>query len=647
MTSPSERHALDALVEGTPRPGKEFFPTLLCSLCEALRVKEAGACELVAPQRMRTIGRWVDGKLAENPELDPANTLCAGQLAREFRHYPTGLGKDFPEFANRADSYIGAPLTSVDGAVLGHLYACDPAPMELTETQRLIFQAFAAQAAGELRHRRAEQQVGENEEFFRDLFQEAPIAYVSERLDSQFIHANRAALKILGVRPDEIVPGFMGLSLVPDIPEAKARAREALSVVGRGTDASGLVLELRRKEDGRQIFIQWWSRPDPKSEYTRTMFIDITDRVLLEREQARLQAQNLYLQEEIKSVHNFEEIIGASAKLLKVLEGVQRVAPTDATVMIYGETGTGKELIARAIHSASRRADKPFIKLNCAALPAGLVESELFGHERGAFSGAVQRRTGRFELAQHGTIFLDEISEMPLEVQAKLLRVLQEREFERVGSSQTIKVDVRIVAASNRDLAKAVRAGEFREDLYYRLNVFPLTLPPLRERSEDIPLLIRFFVQRYAPRVGRHIESIDSKTVQRLVAYPWPGNIRELENLIERALILTDSGVLHVEPDILGTASVLRGRNDNAVEPPPVAAEPGVPGSPAQPEGVAAEPDSTLLAVQREHILQVLRATGWVIEGERGAAVRLGLKPATLRFRMKKFGINRGSDRRA
>jgi PAS domain S-box-containing protein len=480
------------------------------------------------------------------------------------------------------------------------------------------------------------------EAHFRDLFEEAPIAYVSERLDSHFIHANRAALRILGLRPDEAAHAFMGLSLVPDLPEAKARAREAMRAMAKGTDSNGLILELQRKNDGRQIFIQWWSRPDPKGEYTRTMFIDITNRVLLEREQSQLQAQNVYLQEEIKSEHNFEEIVGASAKLLKVLDGVQRVAPTSATVLVCGETGTGKELIARAIHSASRRADKPFIKLNCAALPAGLVESELFGHERGAFSGAVQRRTGRFELANHGTIFLDEIGEMALEVQAKLLRVLQEGEFERVGSSQTTKVDVRIVSASNRDLAKAVHDGVFREDLYYRLNVFPLNVPPLRERSEDIPLLIDFFVRKYAPRVGRRIENIDPQTVQRLVAYPWPGNIRELENLIERALILTDSGVLHVEQDILGSAGILRGPKDSGMT--PQSSELAMPVFPAQPDVVAPGPQATLVAVERKHILQTLHATGWVIEGERGAAARLGIKAGTLRYRMKKLGINRVSD---
>jgi formate hydrogenlyase transcriptional activator len=647
MSSPSELQALRALIAAPARPGEDFFPTFLRRVSEALEVREVSVCELLAPDRMRTIGRWVEGKFAENLELDPSNMPCAGLPAGELRHYPSGFSQAFPEFAHGAEGYIAAPLTSEDGAVLGQLYACHPVALHLTETQRLIFQVFAGQAAAELQRRRAQERVRESEERFRDLFEEAPIAYVSEKLDSHFIHANRAALKILGVRPDEVGPGFMGLSLVPDSPEAKARVREALASVGRGTDANGLVLELQRKNDGRQIFVQWWSRPDPRGEYTRTMFIDITERVLLEREQARLQAQNLYLQEEIKSVHNFEEIIGASAKLLKVLEGVQRVAPTDATVMVYGETGTGKELIARAIHSDSRRVDKPFIKLNCAALPAGLVESELFGHERGAFSGAVQRRIGRFELAHEGTIFLDEISEMPLEVQAKLLRVLQDREFERVGSSQTVKVDVRVVAASNRDLAKAVRAGEFREDLYYRLNVFPLTLPPLRERAEDIPLLIQFFVQKYAARVGRRIESIDAQTMQRLVAYRWPGNIRELENLIERALILTDSAVLHVEPDILGGAGVEHGPKDDPVKPSHRGGESPVAKLPSRSQGVTGQGDATLIGVQREHILQVLTATGWVIEGERGAAVRLGMKPATLRFRMKKYGIRRDSGQRA
>src|SRR5262249_48503141 len=293
---------------------------------------------------------------------------------------------------------------------------------------------------------------------------------------------------------------------------------------------------------------------DPGGQYTRTMFLDITDRVLAEQEKARLEQQNLYLQEEIKSAHNFDEIVGQSPALTAVLDHVRRVAPTDSTVLITGETGTGKELIARAIHSASRRKDKPLIKINCAALPAGLVESELFGHEKGAFTGAIARRVGRFELAQGGTIFLDEIGEIPAEAQAKLLRVLQEREFERVGGTTPIKTDVRVIAATNRDLLKAVREKSFREDLYYRLNVFPVSLPPLRDRTSDIPLLVQFLVNKFKMRIGKSIDSVSHKTMQRLMGYPWPGNVRELENVLERAVILANSPTLEIGPEFLGSS---------------------------------------------------------------------------------------------
>ena len=361
------------------------------------------------------------------------------------------------------------------------------------------------------------------------------------------------------------------------------------------------------------------------------MFIDITERVLMEQEQARLLAQNLYLREEIKAAHNFDEIIGASTGLLGVLESVRRVAPTEATTLILGETGTGKELIARAIHSASKRADKPFIKVNCATLPAGLIESELFGHERGAFSGAIQRRIGRFELAHGGSIFLDEIGDVPADVQVKLLRVLQEREFERIGGNQTISCDVRVIAATNRDLPKAVREGAFRDDLYYRLNVFPIRLPALRERTADIALLVQFFVQKYGARLGRRVETVAAETMQRLTRYPWPGNIRELENIIERALILATSAELSIDVDVLPLPA-------GGGEPAPAAAAPA-----AAVPAIAAD-SGQLNQVQREHILNTLQKTNWVVEGERGAAVRLGLKPATLHHRMKKLGIARAGE---
>jgi transcriptional regulator with GAF, ATPase, and Fis domain len=366
------------------------------------------------------------------------------------------------------------------------------------------------------------------------------------------------------------------------------------------------------------------------------MFLDVTDRVLMEKEKARLAAENIYLQEELKSVHNFEEIVGQSPVLLDALEKVNRVAKTDATVLITGETGTGKELIARAIHSASQRRDKPLIKVNCAALPAGLVESELFGHEKGAFSGAIGRRVGRFELANGGTIFLDEVGEVPLDVQVKLLRVLQEREFERVGGTQSIKVDVRVIAATNRDLVKSIGEGKFREDLYYRLNVFPIAVPPLRDRAGDVPLLVHFLVARFAASIGVRFESVGKATMERLSRYSWPGNIRELENVLERAIILSNGPTLEIDPEVLASAPAAR--SANAGPPTPFGAER------ERQVAASAGPSASLESLEsntRHHILAALEQSGWVIDGPRGAAKILGLHPNTLRSRMKKLGIVR------
>ncbi len=321
---------------------------------------------------------------------------------------------------------------------------------------------------------------------------------------------------------------------------------------------------------------------------------------------------------------------------MQALDRVNRVAKTDATVLITGETGTGKELFARAVHSASRRHDKPLIKLNCAALPPGLVESELFGHEKGAFSGAIQRRLGRFELAQGGTIFLDEIGEVPADVQVKLLRVLQEREFERVGGSQSIKIDVRVIAATNRDLPKAMREGKFREDLFYRLNVFPIELPPLRDRIGDVPLLVQFLVAAFSMRVGVRIESVGRATMERLVCYHWPGNIRELENVLERAIILSNGPMLEIDPAVFGTSLQTGTPGSERV----------APGSHAvtSPFAGGEIPGGSLESLEeneRTHILAALDQTGWVIEGSRGAATILEIHPNTLRSRMKKLGISR------
>ena len=339
---------------------------------------------------------------------------------------------------------------------------------------------------------------------------------------------------------------------------------------------------------------------------------------------ARLLAENRFLREEAGLEAAEVDLIGHSPALSRVLEQVDLVAATSSTVLIGGETGTGKELVARAIHQRSRRRQGLFVAVNCAALPATLVESELFGHEKGAFTGAIARRAGRFEQADGGTLFLDEVGELPLEAQAKMLRVLQSGEFERVGGGRPLKTDVRIVAASNRDLEQAVREGRFRDDLYHRLAIFPIHLPPLRERREDIPLLAAYLVTRKARRLGRKLDPLPPAVVDRLTRYDWPGNVRELENVLERAIILSPGAALELEAIQLGPAR----------RPAPALA------GPARAGGPAAE-DDTLQAHERAHILQVCQATGWKIKGPDGAAHRLGLNPGTLYARMKKLGIRR------
>ena len=328
----------------------------------------------------------------------------------------------------------------------------------------------------------------------------------------------------------------------------------------------------------------------------------------------KLEGEKLYLEEEIRTEYNFEEIIGNSATLKRVLQDVETVAATDSTVLIYGETGTGKELIAHAIHNLSQRRERTLVKVNCAAIPTGLLESEFFGHEKGAFTGAIDRRVGRFELANQGTIFLDEVEDIPLELQSKLLRVLQEQEFERLGSSRTLRVSVRVVAATNSDLADLVAEKKFRSDLYYRLNVFPINVPPLRERPEDIPLLVNFFAHKFAQQMKRRIESVPKETMAALTNYHWPGNIRELQNLVERGVILSRGSSLEIPLAELKHSSKVANNINGS---------------------------TTLEVVERDHILRVLGESSWVIGGPTGAAARLGLNRTTLNHRMRKLGINR------
>jgi formate hydrogenlyase transcriptional activator len=340
----------------------------------------------------------------------------------------------------------------------------------------------------------------------------------------------------------------------------------------------------------------------------------------------KLAQEKLYLEDEIRSEMNFAQIVGKSASLRRVLKQVETVAPTDSTVLIYGDTGTGKELIARAIHDLSPRRSKPFVKLNCAAIPTGLLESELFGHEKGAFTGAIAQRIGRFEVANGGTIFLDEIGEIPLELQTKLLRVLQEREFERLGSSRTLRTDARLIAATNRDLEAMVSEQKFRSDLFFRLNVFPVHVPPLRERQGDIPLLVRHFTQQFSRRMNRVIETIPSAAMEALCRYHWPGNIRELQNVIERAVIISTGPALSV--DVADLKFPKAG--------PPVE-------KPLSPKSTNGALHNVLEETERQQILKALKECNWVVAGPNGAAAHLGMKRSTLQLRMHKLGIARST----
>ena len=609
---------LRAIFEGTaPAVGKGFFHLLVKNLAEALGVEYAFVSEFCVDRtKVRTLAFWAGDQLKDNFEYQIAGTPCENVLAGELYHCSDKVADRFPLHKEDLDklgvqSYLAIPVTSVGGQVLGHLAVMDRKPMVLGRIDVSVFKVFGARAGAELERLHMEIVLKDNEERLRDLFDEAPIAYVYEGLDSKLLRVNRTGMRSLGITADQ-VSSLYGRDFVPNTPDAQRRLKEAFTSVGKGIDTSGVVLELRRKDNGKPLWMKWWSRPDPSGTYTRTMFLDITEQVLMEQEKARLEAQNVYLQEEIKGTHNFEELIGGSTSLKKVLKNVERVAPTDSTVLITGETGTGKELIARAIHNLSPRKGRPLVKVNCAAIPAGLIESELFGHEKGAFTGALMKKMGRFELADKGTIFLDEIGELPLDLQSKLLRVLQEGEFERVGGTQTFKVSVRVIAATNRDLEQQSKTGHYRPDLYYRLNVFPIHLPALREREGDIPMLVQYFVRKFAANLGKKIDRIPERMITALQRYPWPGNIRELEHVIERAVILSEGPEL--EPiDWLSPSHSKTGEGKTL----------------------------TLEAMERQHIVDVLEQTNWRVSGEKGAAKILGLNPTTLEARMKKLDITR------
>jgi transcriptional regulator with PAS, ATPase and Fis domain len=489
-----------------------------------------------------------------------------------------------------------------------------------TERQELLARAEAARAEAEAARHEAEAARAE----VASILARISDGFIALDLDARYTYANDNALLMMKRRREEIIgqsawsafPHFVGTAFQQGYLRAVKEQR-------------GVVVEVPGSDPAHCYEARVYPSPTGVSVF----FEDISDR---KRQEEQLTNDREYLRQEVGGLEAFSEIVGLDPGLRRMMETVSLVAATNTNVLVTGETGTGKELVARALHEGSPRRERLLVKVNCAAISAGLVESELFGHEKGAFTGALQRRKGRFELAHGGTLFLDEIGELPLETQVKLLRVLQEREFERVGGSQTVHVDVRVVAATNRNLPQMVASGRFREDLYYRLAVFPVNLPPLRDRVDDIPLLVHSFLRRFARQAGKRIDDVTPEAMRRLTAYRWPGNVRELQNVIERAVILSRRQVLDVEA--LADLSRL-----TAERTPPPTVNPTHPIS-TGPAAAGIGATRTIEEVERGYVSEVLAETGWVIEGERGAARRLGLHPNTLRSRLKRWGLTRPSD---
>ncbi len=640
LGSLDEGVALRSILEGTAREtGERFFAALVENLAKALNTHGAWVTEYIQEcRRLRALAFWMDGQWIQNYEVDIAGTPCEQVIERaNLVHFPDNLLELYPDDQDVKDigavSYMGIPLKDIDGRILGHLAVIDRRPIPEEPRLLALFNIFAARASAEMQRLRAEKQVREREEKLRRLFDSAMDAVIEFDENMNVTRMNPAGEQAFGCAAEHLV-GHNYSSFISHDSRGKLetliRELNAGSTERRSLWIPGGLQAL--SADGKDFPAEaTLSRFEVEGRSFYSMILrNINDRLEADRKIHSLAAEAAYLREQIKTLSGFDEILGQSTALKRVLEDIEQVAVTDATVLILGETGTGKELIARAIHGASRRRDKPLITLNCAAIPASLMESEFFGHEKGAFTGASQRREGRFALADQGTIFLDEIGELSLDLQAKLLRVLQEGEFAPVGSSHSKTVDVRVIAATNRDLGQIVNAGRFRDDLFYRLNVFPIEAPPLRERDDDILLLAAAFARKFAQRLGRRIESLSEDHQKRLKSYSWPGNIRELQNVIERAVITSRDGSLNLDralPDAVG--DTLRNVKNR--------------------ERITKEVSERILQtrelqqLERTNILRALESTGWRVAGKDGAAALLGMNPSTLNSRIRALKIERPS----
>jgi PAS domain S-box-containing protein len=632
---------LQALLQGTvAETGTAFLRALVSQVC---RVVDAHGCWvtewLPETRRLRALAFWLGDRWVDEYEYAVDGTPCQPVIDHcRPAHFRRGVIDMFPGDPDLpgmgAVSYRGVPLLGGDGDILGHLAVLDTKPMTADPLLETVFDVFAARAAAEIRRLRAEQALAEREEQLARLFDTAMDAVLVFDERRRIVRANPAANRVLGLERGQLVSRAIGGFLDRDTQRAVEERIAAFRALHDGERrhwfADGLV---GRRADGASFPAEGTLScfETRRGRFYTLILRDVNDRVAAERRLRVLTDEADYLREQARAGGPGGDIIGRTPAMRRLFRDIERVAGTDATVLVRGETGTGKELVARAIHRASRRADGPLIRVNCAAIPATLVESELFGHEKGAFTGATHRRDGRFALADGGTLFLDEIGELALELQAKLLRVLQEGEFEPLGSARTVRVDVRLIAATHRDPAQMLAAGEFREDLFYRLDVFPLHVPALRERSDDVQLLAEAFVAQFAARMGRQVAPLRPADVARLRAYPWPGNVRELQNVIERALILSPGP----EIDIAAAMPEARGV---APAPPPAAPADGADG--ADGRILSAE---EMRALERENLRRALEAAGWKVSGEGGAAQRLGLPASTVASRMKALGLQRAN----
>ena len=633
----SEDRALRAILEGTAvEMGGQFFAALVKNLVLATGWHDSWVSEyLPEHDLLRTLAFWSNGEILPDVEYPLAGTPCEIAVReRTLVHYSDNVAALFPQDtpleAFGAKGYLGVPLTDENDEVIGHLAMINNAPSPKEPRGIALFNIFAARATAELKRIRAEAARRDSDEQLSAVFNCALDAIVTVDSELCIVLCNDAAQRIF----DSSESRLIGTSLQTYFSEDGAdRLRTLMRALSSGQHQESYLWvpgEITARAAGGRTFRAeaTLSRCELQGADCFTVILhDINARLEAEAQIKELTDRAQYLEEELRALYPPDEIIGKSPVLIRALDDVRQVSGTDATVLVLGETGTGKELFARAIHQSSMRSDKPLVKVSCAALPTGLIESELFGHEKGAFTGAISRRIGRFTLADGGTIFLDEVGELPLDLQAKLLRILQEGEFEPLGSSESLKVDVRVIAATNRDLAHAVASGEFREDLYYRLNVFPLNVPPLRERNGDIPTLAHSFLDRFARGIGRPMSPLTESDCRLLSGYPWPGNVRELENVIERAVITAVGGRVNLTRALPESIS---GDVANPVRVPPGDFDAG-------PIRTQAE----IQTLERGNILRALEETNWRIAGAGGAAERLDMKPSTLSSRIKALGLHR------